>query len=322
VHASIAALAAGRAAFAAAQLPALERLLTSTEQQLSTLAWPRATRLALDLYEVHARLLLGAPACAGPARGREHAALAHRAEALLAALKEQSDALFAADRARLVEGALRGAELMAWLAAYPPEQRDPAIEQLFGIAYRPLGRAALDADLVDYVPSGIAPIVRAVMDVPIGPSDVFVDLGAGLGKVALAVHLLSGARVRGIELQERLVLAATRRVEELRLKAITYEMADARLADLSDADVVFLYLPFTGATLVSVMRRIEEAARRRSLVVCTLGLDLRAYGWLEERVSKELWLSIYDSRFPEVPPREPRPRQPLGDAAEWVASEK
>lgn len=31
------------------------------------------------------------------------------------------------------------------------------------------------------------------------------------------------------------------------------------------------------------MRRGEAVARQRSLVICTLGLDLNAYSWLEER---------------------------------------
>ena len=38
--------------------------------------------------------------------------------------------------------------------------------------------------------------------------DVVVDLGAGLGKVALLARMLTGATVRGVEVQESLVRRA------------------------------------------------------------------------------------------------------------------
>jgi hypothetical protein len=237
-------------------------------------------------------------------------------------LTARSDDGYARERACIRSGGLRGEELLAWLAAHAPAERDTAIEHLLGIAHRPVAKDRLDADLIDYIPSGIAPIVRVVLDVPVAPEDVFVDLGAGLGKVAMVVHLLSGARTRGIELQADLVAGARTSAADLGLPHVSFELSDARDADLSDATVVFLYLPFTGATLSTVMQRLRAVAERRAIVLCTLGLDLRGFDWLTVRQTQEFWLSIYDSRFPGAVPRPLHKFAPLGSVGEAVASER
>jgi hypothetical protein len=206
-------------------------------------------------------------------------------------------------RERVRRGGLRGPELLAWLAEHPPDARDVALERLLGIEKpaETLG-APPGAERMPYMPSAIAPVVRAALDVPITASDVFVDLGAGLGKAVMAVHLLTGARARGVELQPALVAEAGERAAELRLDGVEFVQSDALAADLDDATVVFLYLPFTGAVLEGVLRRLEAVARRRQIAICTLGLDLRAH-WMAERPSDEFWLSIYDTRISGATPR-------------------
>jgi hypothetical protein len=229
---------------------------------------------------------------------------------------------YAAERERIRRGGLRGADLLGWLAAHPPAQRDAAIEALLGIADRPLQRMSLGEDLIDYFPSGVAPVVHAVLQVPIVPSDVLLDLGAGLGKVAMIVHLLSGARARGVELQPALREHARMRARELDLKEVSFVAADARDAELSDATVCFLYLPFTKGVLAAVMQRLQAVAARRAIVVCTLGFDLRGIDWLKEREMTSFWLSIYDSRMPGAEPRVPCPALPLGPFGDDVAGER
>jgi hypothetical protein len=220
-------------------------------------------------------------------------------------------------RARVRAGGLRGNELLAWLATHAPDERDAALERLLGVAQtatpRPRGE-----DRMPYMPSAIAPVVRTVLDVPVTRDDVFVDLGAGLGKVTMAVHLLTGARTRGVELQPELVAQGRAQALDLELHDVAFDEADAVDADLGDATVVFLYLPFTGAVLARVMQRLEDVARRRDLVICTLGLDLRGFAWLRERPSDEFWLSIYDTRIPGARAR-PAATSGLADAGEAIA---
>jgi SAM-dependent methyltransferase len=222
-------------------------------------------------------------------------------------------------REQVRRGGLRGEELVAWLGARPPDERDAAIEQLLGIQ-KPAASLGtpLGGDRMPYMPSAIAPIVRTVLDVPITQGDVFVDLGAGLGKVVMAVHLLTGARARGVEVQPSLVAEARGRAGELGLDGVEFTLGDAVTADLDDATVVFLYLPFTGAVLEGVLRRLEAVARRRQLVLCSLGLDLRA-DWIVERPTDEFWLSIYDTRIDGAEPRPASPPGALSAVGEAIA---
>jgi hypothetical protein len=225
-------------------------------------------------------------------------------------------------RDRVRRGGLRGAELLAWLQAHPPGDRDAAIERLLGIERPPaaLGEAPGD-DRMPYMPSAIAPVVRAVLDVPITEHDVFVDLGAGLGKAAMAVHLLTGAPARGVELQAVLASEANAQARELALGAVSFAQGDALEADLADATVVFLYLPFTGDVLAGVLRRLEAVARRRQLVLCALGLDLHV-DWITARPTDEFWLTIYDSHIAGAEPRPARAALPFGSLGEAIARER
>ena len=225
-------------------------------------------------------------------------------------------------RERVRRGGLRGTELLAWLAGHPPGARDAAIERLFGIAQPPATPAVLGESRMPYMPSAIAPVVRAVLEVPVTSGDVFVDLGAGLGKVAMAVHLLTGARARGVELQPQLVEAASEQAAALDLAGVSFVESDALDADLEDATVVFLYLPFTGDVLAGVLQRLEAVARRRQLVLCTLGLDLRGADWFIERPGDEFWLSIYDTCIPGAEPRPASPPPPFTALGEAIAGER
>lgn len=227
-----------------------------------------------------------------------------------------------ADRSLIGRGGLRGAALIAWLAARPPRDRDAAVERLLGIHDPPPGALDARGDLVGYVPSGVSAIVRAAVEVPILASDLFVDLGAGLGKVTMVMELLTGARTRGVELQPELARRGQERAARLGLEA-SCEAGDARRAELGDATVIYLYLPFTGATLDEVMERIRREALRRPLVVCALGLDLDRFSWLAPRRTDAFWLTIYDVRLPGAPPPPARGPSPLPrEAAARIAEER
>ena len=227
---------------------------------------------------------------------------------------------FAAERATIRGGGLRGADLLGWIAARPPAARDRAVEELLGIA-QPPGDAALGGDLIGYVASGVGAIVRAALEVPVLPDDVVLDLGAGLGKVTMLLELLTGARARGIELQPALAAQARASAAGLGLAA-TCETADARVAALDGATVAFLYLPFTGPALDAVMARLRAAAERSPLVVCALGLDLARHSWLVPRATGAFWLTTYDTNVPGAPPARRRPPSPLPPLAARIADER
>jgi SAM-dependent methyltransferase len=178
--------------------------------------------------------------------------------------------------------------------------------------------------LIGYHASGVAPIVRMLLDVPILADDVVIDLGAGLGKVALLTSILTGATARGIELEPALVERARKAAERFGLKRVSFVLGDAREADLNDGTIFFLYAPFTGPVLAKVMDRLRDVASRRAIVVCALGIELhREHRWLVRRAIDSFWLTIYDSHDPVVPARVPRPRSPLaGRDAAAIAMER
>ena len=188
---------------------------------------------------------------------------------------------------------LRGPALFDAIAAVPATDRERWVDELLGIeelpADEPLPRGA-----VPYLPCGVDDIVTAVRELPLREHDAFVDLGSGLGRVAILAHLLSGARTHGIEIQGTLVASARRRAAALGLDRVTFEQADAREAAL-DGSAFFLYAPFNGEMLAAVLGRLEALARTRNFALVTVGMDLRV-PWLVSRPSSSVALTIHDLR--------------------------
>lgn len=217
---------------------------------------------------------------------------------------------------------MRGPELVRWLASLPPAERDASLEQHLGMVPGPSARSP-GQHLIGYHASGVAAVVRMLIEVPVAADDVLVDLGAGLGKVVLLTRLLTGATARGIEIQSELVASARETAKHLGVD-VSFAAGDARDADLADGTVFFLYLPFTGPVLADVMERLRNVASNRAIVVCALGVDVdREAPWLARRPIDSFWLSIYDSRVSGVPPRPAKQRSPmLGPSADAIAFEK
>jgi SAM-dependent methyltransferase len=211
-------------------------------------------------------------------------------------------------------------ELLGWLASLPPGARDAALEEHLGIGAHDLSTAPPGKNLIGYHPSGVAPIVQALLEVPVRPDDVFIDLGSGLGKVVLLAAILTGATARGIELQPLLVQRAHEAATRLGVSA-RFDVGDARDAPLDDGTVFFLYAPFTRDVLRPVLSRLREVAVRREIVVCALGVDLEPAPWLARRDLDSFWLAIYDSRIAGGVPRPAGRVGVLAPAAEAIARE-
>jgi hypothetical protein len=189
---------------------------------------------------------------------------------------------------------LRGAELTAHLLSLPPRDRDAWVDELLGLGAPPDDVPNLPRGCVPYLPCGVDEILAMVQSAPLTSDDELVDLGSGLGRVAILAHLLSGARCHGVEIQEPLVRIAIDRQIALNLAAVSFAHANA--ADVAlDGSIFFLYAPFNGEMLSRVLRRVEEVARRRSIIVCTVGLELRDMRWLRQRPTSSVSLTLYDS---------------------------
>jgi SAM-dependent methyltransferase len=196
-------------------------------------------------------------------------------------------------RAAIEAGTLRGAALLEQILAVPYVERDAWVDEALGFPPPPP-----DGDLphgaVPYVPCGVEEIVATVRELPLRPADALVDLGSGLGRVAILAHLLSGAAARGIELQGHLVAAARARSAELGVP-VSFVHANAGEARL-DGSVFFLYVPFSGEMLARVVQRLEEVARGGRISVCAVGFELPGVTWLVPRTTSSRSLTIYESR--------------------------
>jgi hypothetical protein len=197
---------------------------------------------------------------------------------------------------------MRGAALLEALLSVPVADRDAWIDRALGFEEAPPDGAELPRGCVPYLPSGVDEILALVAEAPLRSGDELVDLGAGLGRVVILAHLLTGARARGIEVQRPLVEAAQARALALGLEDVSFVHADAAETVL-DGSTFFLYSPFAGERLARVVRRLEEVARRRPVVVCTVGIELRDVPWLRARASSSAAVTLYDSAIDGAPPR-------------------
>jgi protein-L-isoaspartate O-methyltransferase len=201
-------------------------------------------------------------------------------------------------RARIAQGELRGAALRALFEAQAAFERDHFVEEVLGIAYPPLDEPELSTDQMTYAPSGYDEIVHAFDASRLTAADRFLDLGAGLGKVVMLAALLTGAKSSGVERDGVLCELAETARRELGLGGVQLRRADAREVDSTDADVVFMYLPFSGEVLASVMGRLLADARRaatrsRRRFLCTGALDPVRYPELAPAGPPKSWLNVY-----------------------------
>jgi hypothetical protein len=218
-----------------------------------------------------------------------------RIEELHRALKQAAHRAHVAVRAQIAAGRLRGAALAAHFLAAPAAEREHYVEEVLGIAYPPLAEAPLERELVGYQPSSYDELMFAFEAAPLHAGQRFVDLGSGLGKAVVLADLLRGAHAWGIERDARLCSEAERAAAELRCSAARFVHADVRHAELGEADVVFMYLPFTGRVLRGVLERLlrTTAGRAPPRFLCCGALDETAYPELCRVGPARSWLHVY-----------------------------
>lgn len=195
-------------------------------------------------------------------------------------------------RSRIAAGELVGGRLREAFDAAAPLERDHFVEEVLGIAYPPLDEGAPGTDLMSYAPSGYDEIVYAFDRSGLAAGDRFLDLGAGLGKVVLLAELLTGATSLGVEYDAKLCELGNDARRQLGLPGVQLRAQDARELASVDADVVFMYLPFSGEVLVAVMARLLGTAMRPRCL-CTGALDLARYPELVPLGAPQSWLNVY-----------------------------
>ena len=141
---------------------------------------------------------------------------------------------------------------------------------------------------VHYEPAPAAVVLDMIDNVSFKKSDVFYDVGSGLGRVCILIRLLTDTGcVKGLEINGDLWNVALQVTDAVGLADIEYINADARDADLSDGTLFFLFTPFTGHVMDTVIHRLERVAGAHGIIVCS-------FGGSSARLGEEPWLHCID----------------------------
>lgn len=212
-------------------------------------------------------------------------------------------------RRSLLRGALAPTAFDAALREVPVQDRDAWLDRLWDIDELPEDDPLLPRGCVPYLPCPVATVLEAVEAAAVTCDDVFVDVGAGLGRVAALTHLRTGAGCIGLEIQPGLVQAARGRAAWLNLTRLRFIEGDAPelTGVITIGTVFFLYCPFGGARLQRLVDQLEDIARTRPIRVCCVGVPPLDHRWLAPMASTSVDLTVYRSTL-HVSPRPQRSR--------------
>ncbi len=201
-------------------------------------------------------------------------------------------------RSRIARGLHDPADFVATLLRVPATDRDAWLDTVLGLDEIPDDGPELPRGCVPYIPCPVDALLRIVQQAQVEASDVFVDLGSGVGRAAVLVHLLTGAKVIGIEIQTALVVAARALAARVSASHVEYLQGDAAtlLRSVDSGSVFFLYCPFTGDRLAQVLAALEDLARTKTIRICCVDLPLPPCPWLSIEGEPSGDLVIYRSQ--------------------------
>lgn len=203
-------------------------------------------------------------------------------------------------RARVCAGEVTPRAFRDALDAVPSMDRDAWVDAVLGLDGVPDDGPTLPPGGVPYLPCAVGAISPVLEHACVQPSDVFVDLGSGVGRVSALVHLLTGASAIGVEIQPHLVAASRELIRRVGLERVSVVEGDAAelTPRLAIGTVFFLYCPFGGERLERVLDGLESLAQARPLRVCCVDLPLRERAWLTPVASAPGGVTVYRSAPP------------------------
>lgn len=197
-----------------------------------------------------------------------------RAESLRSTLEAFNQQLYAQVRQDMRAGRQAFAPWIDALEAAPAgdgyDYRDDLVSGV--LAFDEPGEAApLPPEMVFYQPTPARHVFDLIRRTPLNEHDVLMDLGSGMGIVPMLVATSTGARAIGIEREPAYADAARRCARSLGQARASFVCQDAREADMSAGTVFYLYTPFTGEVMRTVLAMLRDEAARRPLRVATFG---------------------------------------------------
>lgn len=140
------------------------------------------------------------------------------------------------------------------------------------LGVRTFGHAPAVGDIDDphwrghYATRPYAELFALLRHVRLGPHDVFVDFGSGLGRVVFAASWLGAGRAVGVEIDPGLCERAARNHRRSRLarRDVRFVCQPAQQFGSEAATVVYLLHPFGAGTLQQVTQRLLSQAGQRA----------------------------------------------------------
>jgi precorrin-6B methylase 2 len=161
---------------------------------------------------------------------------------------------------------------------------DNFINGLLSLQTIPEPTLAHEAEMVFYQKTPTRIIFEMSSLAQLKQDDVFFDIGAGLGQVAILMNLISGVVSKGIEYEPAYTDYATACASLLNLSNIEFINVDARKADYSGGNIFFMYTPFTGQLLQEVLDMLQIEASKRAIRIFT-------YGPCSTAIASQVWLN-------------------------------
>jgi 16S rRNA G966 N2-methylase RsmD len=139
-------------------------------------------------------------------------------------------------------------------------------ERRYGV--RTAGKVLLDEfglageDRVYYIPANWRTLHKTLQRNEVGPDDVFIDLGSGMGRMVLeAAATYPFKRVIGVELAQELHDIALSNVDNtrIRLKCKNIELVQSDVLEYAipdDVTIVFMNNPFRGPVFAAAMKNL------------------------------------------------------------------
>jgi predicted RNA methylase len=135
-----------------------------------------------------------------------------------------------------------------------------------------IGLASSFGDALEYQVVDYQLLRRYVEPLHIGPDDVLIDIGCGMGRVLCVFARMSLRKCIGIEISEELASIAKRNALSLRGRRAPVEIrvGDAAEADYSMGTIFWIYNPFGECSMHAVLSRLGQslsASPRRIQIV-------------------------------------------------------
>lgn len=142
----------------------------------------------------------------------------------------------------------------------------------------------LENEMVFYQKTPARVVFEITEQVAFTETDVFIDIGSGLGQVPMLINLLTGIKTQGVEFDPAFCRYANECAAALSLQDIAFINVDAREADYAAGTIFFMYTPFKGELLQQVLVRLKQEALTRKITIIT-------YGPCTPEIAGEDWLS-------------------------------